>query len=114
MVESWCVGLIPLRASLQYSNTPIPRKQLRLCLTLCAILYALCSPGEAQQPTKVPRIGYLTVASLSSNAARVEAFRQGLRELGHLRAKISSSSGDLGKGNSNDRVNSRRKQFVSK
>jgi ABC-type uncharacterized transport system substrate-binding protein len=87
MVESWCVGLIPLRASLQYSNTPIPRKQLRLCLTLCAILYALCSPGEAQQPTKVPRIGYLTVASLSSNAARVEAFRRGLRELGHVEGK---------------------------
>jgi hypothetical protein len=29
-------------------------------LTLCAMLFALCSSAEAQQPTKVPRIGYLS------------------------------------------------------
>ena len=57
------------------------------CLTLCAMLYALGSPVEAQQTAKVSRIGYLTVASLSSNAARVEAFRQGLRELGYMEGK---------------------------
>ena len=43
--------------------------------------------AEAQQPTKIPRIGYLTVASLSSNAARVDAFREGLRELGYAEGK---------------------------
>jgi putative tryptophan/tyrosine transport system substrate-binding protein len=42
---------------------------------------------RAQQPKTVPRIGYLTVASLSSNVARVEAFRQGLRELGYVEGK---------------------------
>jgi putative ABC transport system substrate-binding protein len=57
------------------------------CLTLCAMLYALGSPVEAQPTAKVSRIGYLTVASLSSNAARVEAFRQGLRELGYMEGK---------------------------
>ena len=43
--------------------------------------------AEAQQPTKVPRIGYLTAVSLSAFAARTEAFRQGLRELGYMEGK---------------------------
>jgi hypothetical protein len=44
---------------------------------------------EAQQPTKVPRIGYLTTGSPSDayRAARIEAFRQGLRELGYMNRK---------------------------
>ena len=42
---------------------------------------------EAQQPTKVPRIGWLTGATLSSNALRTEAFRQGLRDLGYIEGK---------------------------
>jgi ABC-type uncharacterized transport system substrate-binding protein len=53
-------------------------------LTLCAMLFALCSSAEAQQPTKVPRIGYLGSTSVS---ARTEAFRQGLRELGYVEGK---------------------------
>jgi putative ABC transport system substrate-binding protein len=56
-------------------------------LTLCALLLALCSSADAQRPTKDPRIGYLTGASLSANAARIEAFRQGLRELGYVEGK---------------------------
>ncbi len=38
--------------------------------------------ADAQQPTNIPRIAYLGATSLTANAARVEAFRQGLRELG--------------------------------
>jgi putative ABC transport system substrate-binding protein len=42
----------------------------------------------AQQPKKVPRIGYLTAsASLSVISARTEAFRQGLHELGYVEGK---------------------------
>ena len=51
------------------------------------MLFALCFSAEAQQPTKVPRIGYLSAASPSANAARIEAFRQGLRELGYVEGK---------------------------
>ena len=40
--------------------------------------------GEAQQTTKVTTIGYLSGPSLSANAARIEAFRQGLRELSYV------------------------------
>ena len=38
-----------------------------------------------QQPTKIPRIGYLTGVPLSSD--RIEAFRQGLRKLGYVEGK---------------------------
>jgi len=48
---------------------------------------ALCGSVEAQQAKKVPRIGYLTAVSLSANAARIEALRQGLRELGYVEGK---------------------------
>jgi putative ABC transport system substrate-binding protein len=58
-----------------------------ICLTLCAMLFALSFPAEAQQTTKVPRIGFQSAASPSANAARIEAFRQGLRELGYAEGK---------------------------
>jgi putative ABC transport system substrate-binding protein len=41
----------------------------------------------AQQPAKVPRIGYVGGVSLSANTARHEAFRQGLRELHYVEGK---------------------------
>ena len=56
-------------------------------LTLCAMLYALCLPAQAQQPTKIPRIGFLSVTLLSTISPRIEAFRQGLRELGYVEGK---------------------------
>jgi putative tryptophan/tyrosine transport system substrate-binding protein len=56
-------------------------------LTLCAMLLALCFSAGAQQATKFPRIGYLTGATRDGQAARIEAFRQGLRELGYVEGK---------------------------
>jgi ABC-type uncharacterized transport system substrate-binding protein len=56
-------------------------------LTVCAMLLVLTIPANAQQPKKVPRIGYLSATSLSAIAGRTEAFRQGLRELGLLEGK---------------------------
>ena len=58
-----------------------------IALALCAMLFALCLPAQAQQPTKVPRIGFLSAISPSSISARMEAFRQGLRELGYVEGK---------------------------
>ncbi len=55
------------------------------CFALCSLRFALSA--EAQQPTKIPRIGYLSAASPSANSARIEAFRQGLRELGYVEGK---------------------------
>jgi putative ABC transport system substrate-binding protein len=48
---------------------------------LSTILFALCVFAEAQQPKKIPRLGFL---SPTSDDSRVEAFRQGLRELGYV------------------------------
>ena len=43
--------------------------------------------AEAQQPGKVPRIGFLASASPSVVSGRIEAFQQGLRELGYVEGK---------------------------
>jgi putative ABC transport system substrate-binding protein len=53
-------------------------------VALGAMLVALSFPADAQQPAKIPRIGYLGSTSVS---ARTEAFRQGLRELGYVEGK---------------------------
>jgi putative tryptophan/tyrosine transport system substrate-binding protein len=54
---------------------------------LCAMLLALCVFANAQQSAKVPRIGYLTGATPDGQSARIESFRQGLRELGYMEGK---------------------------
>src|SRR4249919_2024943 len=54
---------------------------------LATVLLTNAPLAEAQQAKKIPRIGYLTVSSLSANPARIEAFRQGLRELGYVEGK---------------------------
>ena len=43
--------------------------------------------AEAQQPARIPRIGILIATSASIISARVEAFRQRLRELGYVEGK---------------------------
>src|SRR5262249_11803709 len=57
------------------------------CLVLCAMLLALCVPAAAQQTKKVPRIGFLRSLGPSANTYRIDAFRQGLRELGYVEGK---------------------------
>ena len=66
-------------------------------LILSAMLFGLSVSAQAQQPKKIPHVGYLTISSLSSNAARNEAFRRGMRELGYVEGKnivIEWRSGD--------------------
>jgi len=54
-------------------------------LTLCAMLFALCFPTEAQQPAKIPRIGILIPGSSAfPTSARYDSFRQKLRDLGYI------------------------------
>ena len=56
-------------------------------ILVAAVLLAFGVTAEAQQPTKVPRIGILIAPSASSFSARVEAFRRWLRELGYVEGK---------------------------
>jgi putative tryptophan/tyrosine transport system substrate-binding protein len=53
-------------------------------LALCAMHFALCFSAEAQQPKKVPRIGYLSTNDPALESARSEAIRLVLRELGYV------------------------------
>jgi len=63
------------------------KKAAVLSILVVAMLLAVGVIAEAQQPKKIPRIGYLTGNSLSDLSARMEAFRQGLRELGYVEGK---------------------------
>jgi putative ABC transport system substrate-binding protein len=53
---------------------------------LSGLLLALRFSAEAQQPKKIPRLGFLGQSS-SAETPRVEALRQGLRDLGHVEGK---------------------------
>ena len=52
--------------------------------TFCSMLLALPVPARAQQPKKVPRIGYLSGVDAASESDRAEAIRLALRERGHI------------------------------
>jgi len=54
---------------------------------LATVLLGAVSFANAQQPAKVPRIGFLVAGPLSSYVTRIEAFQQGLRDLGYVEGK---------------------------
>src|SRR5499427_10717996 len=56
-----------------------------VCVVFGVLLLALGSPAEAQQAKRISRIGFLSTTSFP--LARVEAFRQGLRELGWVEGR---------------------------
>ena len=58
------------------------------CMVLGALLLALSVRVDAQQPKKVPRIGYVSNSGDANNPGPyVVAFRHGLRELGYIEGK---------------------------
>jgi putative tryptophan/tyrosine transport system substrate-binding protein len=73
VVECWSVG-----------NRQFVVSKKILCLALCALLLALSLPAEAQQPKKVPLIGYLSTIDAARDSARAEAIRLALRDRGHI------------------------------
>jgi putative ABC transport system substrate-binding protein len=62
-------------------------KKIITVLSLGASLFALCLSAEAQQTTKIPRIGWLAGNLPYTSTPRIEIFRQGLRELGYVEGK---------------------------
>src|SRR5262245_60006554 len=54
------------------------------CFVLGAMLFALCQSADAQQPGKIPRIGYLSNAEPATDSARAGGIRLALRELGYI------------------------------
>ena len=64
-------------------------------ILVAVVLLAVAVIADAQQPKKVPRIGYLSGSSPSANAARYKAFGQGVRELGYVEGKNIVTSIDM-------------------
>jgi len=62
-------------------------RKTALVLILQSVIVVRSAPAEAQQGTKMPLIGYLEGGPVSGHTARMEAFRQGLRELGYEEGK---------------------------
>jgi putative tryptophan/tyrosine transport system substrate-binding protein len=58
-----------------------------IIVLLVGLTLASVHPAQAQQPKKVPRIGFLGAASASALTGQLDAFRQGLRELGYVEGK---------------------------
>ena len=58
-------------------------KKHTIVLLVVTLALAFFHSAEPQQPKKIPQIGLLSVGSPSTGRVEVEAFRQGLRELGY-------------------------------
>ena len=57
-------------------------------ILIAVVLLAVAVIAEAQQPKKVPRIGYLSgINSCPITPGSSEAFRQGLQDLGYIEGK---------------------------
>jgi ABC-type uncharacterized transport system substrate-binding protein len=58
-----------------------------LVFALAFVIHSTARLAEAQQPAKIPRIGYLSGNYPSNPGPNVEAFRHGLRDLGYIEGK---------------------------
>ena len=63
------------------------RKAGVFSILIAVILLAVAVIVEAQQPAKISRIGRLAIASQSAESGRIEAFRNGLRDLSYVEGK---------------------------
>ncbi len=63
------------------------RKAGALSIPFVVVLLAVAVIAQAQQPKKIPRIGFLVDGTPSTHSTRIQAFRQGLRELGYVEEK---------------------------
>jgi hypothetical protein len=69
------------------SDNRKPKIQNRKLAGIIALVvtFAMCGAvAQAQQPKKVPRIGYLSPGDAASESTRIEAIRQALREFGYI------------------------------
>jgi putative tryptophan/tyrosine transport system substrate-binding protein len=76
----------PFRTNFGFSIARFENQKVFI-LSVSALLFAFCVPVQAQQPDKIARIGILIGSSAAANATRIEAFRQGLRDLGYVEGK---------------------------
>ena len=70
----------------QQSEEGIVSAKILLWL-LATVVLITAQTANAQQPSKIYRIGYLSARSDSNEGHRITAFRQGLQELGYTEGK---------------------------
>ena len=78
MTEHQCI-----RSSIRQSEIGNPKSKMAGAFRY-RFSSRLCGCGQAQQPKKVPRIGYLSAVDPASESTRSEAIRLALRELGYI------------------------------
>jgi putative ABC transport system substrate-binding protein len=66
------------------SNLKSALRNLKCAIVTGAVVLALCLSANAQQAKKVPRIGVLAQSHAYFLSTQLDAFRQGLHELGYL------------------------------
>src|SRR5262249_44331735 len=77
--------MVPVVNQRNTGATTMSRKILFWLITTVVVVTGLAA--DAQQPAKIPHIGFLLDAPVSAMAARIEGFRQGLRDLGYVEGK---------------------------
>jgi hypothetical protein len=83
-------------------------------ILVAVVLLAVAVIAEAQQPKKVPRIGYLTSSDPTTEPRRSEPFRQALRELGYIEGQNIAIEYRYGEGKPNGILSLRPSWCVSR
>ena len=85
------------------SSKSLGRNSMRnkiILIALCALLFALCSSAQAQQPKKVFPRGYLSSFDPAFESTGSEGIGLALRELGYMQGQNISIDYRYGEGRS--------------
>jgi hypothetical protein len=80
------IGSLPLRCLVRSLGLEMKRREFLSALAGAAAAWQPVV-ARAQQLADIPRIGFLGLGPASAFASRVEALRQGMRDLGYIEGK---------------------------
>ena len=83
-------------------------------MLIAVVLLVLGVTAEAQQPKKIPRIGYLSTVDPATESARVEGIRLALREIGYIEGQNIAIEYRYAEGRSIDSLSLRPSWCVSR
>ena len=78
---------LPSMSLSDHPKSTIHNRKLAVVFAIVVALTVYGARAQAQQPSKIPGIGFLSNSSASTLAARAAAFQQGLRQLGYIEGK---------------------------
>jgi putative ABC transport system substrate-binding protein len=83
--KTWTESFDSAQDKLRRSFQKLPRRRKWVGIVALAITFATYgAAASAQQPTKIPRIGYLSATDPADESTHSEAIRLALRELGYI------------------------------